>query len=109
MKIFNRKDYLQKGNDVPSLPVLAVRGHLCYRCFQPAPNMFKFTGCVRAAYCSKLCQKKDWTECDKSMCKRLKKINVIEKEEAAMITSNSFERYKMALVRHFMAFLPSCF
>lgn len=63
------------GFDVPSLPLGAVRGRLCFRCFEPSGNILKCAGCRRAGYCSKECQKLDWTAVHKKQCKILQRIN----------------------------------
>jgi splicing suppressor protein 51 len=63
------------GADVPALPLGAVRGHLCFRCFEHSDQILKCAGCRRAGYCSQACQKLDWSAMHKTQCKILKRIN----------------------------------
>jgi hypothetical protein len=61
--------------DVPTLPLGAVRGVLCFRCFEPVDKVLKCGACRRAGYCSQACQKLDWTAGHKKQCKVMKAIN----------------------------------
>jgi splicing suppressor protein 51 len=61
--------------DVPTLPLGAVRGILCFRCFDPCPKILKCASCRRAGYCSQECQKLDWRAGHKHQCKILQQIN----------------------------------
>lgn len=67
--------------DIPGLPVGAIRGYLCFRCFNPAEKIFKCGGCRRAGYCSKECQKLDWSIVHKKYCKILQSVNQLEEEQ----------------------------
>jgi splicing suppressor protein 51 len=67
--------------DVPALPLGAVRGILCFRCFEPTNKMLKCGGCRRVGYCSKKCQKLDWTTVHKNQCKLLQQVNEIDTGE----------------------------
>jgi len=93
---FNREECLKNGAEIPSLPLLAIRGHLCFRCFQPAERLMRCAGCNRGFYCSKECQKRDWEVAHKGLCKYLKKINEIETKESAKW--RSWEEYRDSLV-----------
>lgn len=64
--------------DVPALPVGAVRGILCFRCFEPAAKILKCAACRRTGYCSKECQKLDWNVAHKKQCKILKQVNEMD-------------------------------
>ncbi|KAF2754040.1 hypothetical protein EJ05DRAFT_480038 [Pseudovirgaria hyperparasitica] len=64
---------------VPALPVSAVRGFTCFRCFSPPPGkLYRCLGCKRAGYCSKECQKLDWAYLHKKLCKPLREANQCE-------------------------------
>jgi hypothetical protein len=93
---FNREKCLKNGTTIPSLSLLAIRGRLCFRCFQPAERLMRCTGCNRSFYCSKECQKRDWEVAHKGWCKHLKKINEIEARESAKW--RSWEQYRDSLV-----------
>jgi len=67
--------------DVPALPLGAVRGILCFRCFAPTKNLQKCGACRRVGYCSKECQKLDWTAVHKKQCKLLQQVNEIDSGE----------------------------
>lgn len=85
------------GVDVPALPVGAVRGHLCFRCFEPSEVILKCAACKRAGYCSKFCQKLDWSAIHKKQCKILGRINDIDLEDYK--DSRTWDEYRAALVR----------
>lgn len=82
-KCKEREKILATGTaDIPGIPVLAIRGYLCFRCFGPGPSdkILKCGGCKRAGYCSKECQKLDWSLGHKKQCKILQDINRFEEE-----------------------------
>ncbi|KAF1951483.1 hypothetical protein CC80DRAFT_496086 [Byssothecium circinans] len=86
------------GNpDVPFLPVGAIRGYLCFRCFSPAPNILKCGGCKRAYYCSKACQKLDWSIVHKNHCKIFKTINEVEEQQYQ--SSRTWKEYSECLLQ----------
>lgn len=68
--------------DIPSLPLLAIRGFLCYRCLNHSDSLIKCSGCQRAAYCSSECQIADWHIQHKRQCKPLRKVNAVEENES---------------------------
>jgi splicing suppressor protein 51 len=72
-----------KTEGILSLPYLAIRGHLCFRCLLPSQNLTKCGACRRAMYCGKDCQKRDWGLQHKQDCKILKMINDIECRDTA--------------------------
>ena len=82
--------------EVPALPVAAVRGQLCFRCFSPAEKITKCAGCKRAGYCSRVCQKIDWAFSHKKQCKVLREVNELDLNEYR--ASRTWDEYRMALV-----------
>jgi splicing suppressor protein 51 len=81
---------------VLTLPYLAIRGHLCFRCLLPSENMTKCGGCKRAVYCGKDCQRQDWGLQHKKDCKVLKSINEFEVNDTA--TSRTRDEWTSNLV-----------
>jgi splicing suppressor protein 51 len=84
------------GADVPALPLGAVRGHLCFRCFEHSEKILKCGGCRRAGYCSQDCQKLDWSAMHKTQCKILKRIN--EEDLKDYSDSRTWAEYRRCLV-----------
>jgi splicing suppressor protein 51 len=82
--------------DVPALPVGAVRGLLCFRCFEPSNKILKCGACKRAGYCSQSCQKLDWAAVHKTQCKVLRRINEIDLEDYK--ESRTWDEYRLLLV-----------
>ncbi|KAF2714301.1 hypothetical protein K504DRAFT_367046 [Pleomassaria siparia CBS 279.74] len=81
-KCKQRERILAAGTvDIPVLPVGAIRGNLCFRCFSPSSNILKCSACKRAGYCSKECQKLDWSIVHKNHCKIFKTINQVEESQ----------------------------
>ncbi|CAI6246375.1 unnamed protein product [Periconia digitata] len=81
-KCKERESLAAAGNpDVPDIPVLGIRGRLCFRCFSPSKGILKCGGCKRAYYCSKQCQKLDWAALHKNHCKIFKTINDFEEQQ----------------------------
>ncbi|KAH7094309.1 hypothetical protein FB567DRAFT_1145 [Paraphoma chrysanthemicola] len=98
-KCKERESILASGLvDVPALPLGAVRGVLCFRCFEPASNILKCGGCKRAGYCSKACQKLDWTALHKKQCKILQQINTVELEDYR--DTRTWEDFRLAQLRY---------
>jgi hypothetical protein len=82
--------------DIPALPLGAVRGVLCFRCFEHTDKILKCTACMRAGYCSPECQKLDWTAIHKKQCKILKRIN--EEDLKDYCDSRTWAEYRRCLV-----------
>ncbi|KAF2789043.1 hypothetical protein K505DRAFT_378496 [Melanomma pulvis-pyrius CBS 109.77] len=81
-KCKDRERILAAGTvDIPTLPVGAIRGYLCFRCFSPSANLMKCSACKRAGYCSKQCQKLDWSIVHKNHCKLFKTVNEVEEQQ----------------------------
>jgi splicing suppressor protein 51 len=81
--------------EIPTIPLQARRGFLCFRCWLPAQKMTKCSGCRRIYYCSKPCQKLDWNLQHKKHCKLLRQINAVEEKETAR--SRSWRLYQESL------------
>ncbi|KAF2817108.1 uncharacterized protein BDZ99DRAFT_374896 [Mytilinidion resinicola] len=95
-RMANREQLMQRDQVlVPSLPTLAIKGHLCFRCCKSAEKLSKCGACKRAVYCSKGCQVSDWKIAHKNHCKLLKEINVIEEKETA--PNRSWDLYRDSL------------
>jgi len=86
----------EEGSLIPTTPLLAVRGHLCFRCLSHSANLFKCGGCKRATYCGKSCQKLDWKVQHKSHCRILQAANEAEAQDEA--ESRSCSEWKELLV-----------
>jgi splicing suppressor protein 51 len=84
------------SGDVPFIPVGAIRGNLCFRCFDPSTNILKCSACKRAGYCSKQCQKLDWSIAHKNHCKIFKTINEVEEQQYQR--TRSWAEYRKYLV-----------
>jgi len=82
--------------DIPALPVGAVRGILCFRCFEPTDKILKCAACKRAGYCSQECQRLDWSALHKKQCKVLRRINEIDLEDYK--ESRTWDDYRGLLV-----------
>jgi hypothetical protein len=96
-KCKERERLLASGNnDVPALPLGAVRGLLCFRCFEPAKQILKCAACRRAGYCSQECQKLDWTVIHKKQCKFLRQINELDLKDYS--DSRTWAEYRRSLV-----------
>jgi splicing suppressor protein 51 len=81
-KCKNRERIASAGTaDVPFIPLGAIRGNQCFRCFGPSDNILKCSACKRAGYCSKQCQKLDWSITHKNHCKIFKTINEVEEQQ----------------------------
>ncbi|KAF2868462.1 hypothetical protein BDV95DRAFT_579897 [Massariosphaeria phaeospora] len=88
------------AGEVPSLPVSAIRGNLCFRCFSPSDDILKCSGCRRAYYCSKKCQKLDWSLMHKNHCKIFQTINEVEEQKyQASRTWAEYRAYLLYIVR----------
>jgi splicing suppressor protein 51 len=82
--IMNREALLaEKHVEILATPLLAIRGHLCFRCWMPHAGLKKCAGCRRVAYCGDQCQKIDWKAQHKKDCKKLRTVNQIEALETA--------------------------
>jgi splicing suppressor protein 51 len=86
--------------DVPALPLGAVRGNLCFRCFEPSNNILKCAACRRAGYCSQKCQKLDWAVTHKKECKILQQINEVDLKDYS--DSRTWADYRGSLVNDTM-------
>ncbi|KAE9380958.1 hypothetical protein N431DRAFT_396252 [Stipitochalara longipes BDJ] len=86
----------EEGASIPALPLLAVRGHLCFRCLSHSAKLSKCGGCKRAMYCGKSCQTLDWKIQHKNHCKILQVVNEAEAQEEA--ESRSCAEWKRLLV-----------
>ncbi|KAF1975406.1 hypothetical protein BU23DRAFT_503303 [Bimuria novae-zelandiae CBS 107.79] len=96
-KCKDRERIAASGNaDVPSLPVGAIRGDLCFRCFSPLDDILKCSGCRRAYYCSEKCQKSDWKLVHKNHCKIFQTINQVEEEKYQR--SRTWAEYRESLL-----------
>jgi splicing suppressor protein 51 len=93
------------GADVPALPLGAVRGHLCFRCFEHSEKILKCAGCRRAGYCSQECQKLDWSATHKTQCKILKRIN--EEDLKDYSDSRTWAEYRRCLVNTYTAMIAN--
>ncbi|PVI08593.1 hypothetical protein DM02DRAFT_6951 [Periconia macrospinosa] len=97
-KCKERERLAAAGNpDVPSIPVGAIRGRLCFRCFGPSTNILKCGGCKRAYYCSKQCQKLDWSAQHKNHCKIFKTINEVEEQQ--YLSTRTWPEYSSQLLQ----------
>ncbi|KAL5373337.1 hypothetical protein DPSP01_012780 [Paraphaeosphaeria sporulosa] len=86
--------------DIPALPVGAIRGNLCFRCFSPSDDILKCSGCKRAYYCSAKCQKLDWKLMHKKHCAIFTTINNVEEEKyQASRTWNEYREFLLMMVR----------
>ncbi|KAH8654935.1 hypothetical protein BGZ60DRAFT_532567 [Tricladium varicosporioides] len=56
-------------------PIIAVKCAACLVCFKLSSNLRKCVACKRVAYCSQECQKADWNNEHKSICKNLQASN----------------------------------
>jgi splicing suppressor protein 51 len=74
----------EKHTQILFTPLLAIRGHLCFRCWMPHTDLKKCAGCRRVAYCSSSCQAIDWKAQHKKDCKKLRTVNEIEGMEMAV-------------------------
>jgi splicing suppressor protein 51 len=100
-KCKQRERILASGSvDVPALPLGAVRGHLCFRCFERSDKILKCAGCRRAGYCSQECQKLDWSATHKKQCKILKRIN--EEDLKDYSDSRTWAEYRRCLVNMYL-------
>lgn len=96
-KLAKREAIMQSSmSDAPGLPLLAIRGHLCFRCLEHAEKLLRCKGCQRAVYCSKECQANDWRIVHRHLCKSLREVNDIERQEDA--EHRSWEVYTESLV-----------
>ena len=96
-KCKNRERLAAAGSaDIPFIPVGAIRGYLCFRCFDPSDNILKCSACKRAGYCSKQCQKLDWSISHKNHCKIFKTINDVEEQQYQR--TRSWAEYREYLV-----------
>jgi splicing suppressor protein 51 len=93
-----RERLAKSGNgNVPTLPVGAIRGYLCFRCFEPSEKLNTCAGCQRARYCSKECQRLDWAAVHKKRCKVLRKVNDLQVQQYQ--DAFSWDEYSRNLVR----------
>jgi splicing suppressor protein 51 len=100
-KCKERERLLASGvDDVPALPLGAVRGILCFRCYEPSNKILKCAGCMRAGYCSQECQKLDWTAIHKKQCKILRQVNEEDLEDYS--DSRTWAEYRRSLVSRTM-------
>lgn len=83
--------------DVPSLPLLAIRGYLCFRCLEHTTDLCRCAGCQRAVYCSVECQLADWHIAHKHHCNAFQRVNAVEEHETS--EERSWDDYTSALVR----------
>ncbi|OAK99746.1 hypothetical protein IQ06DRAFT_150703 [Phaeosphaeriaceae sp. SRC1lsM3a] len=98
-KCKQRERILASGSvDVPALPLGAVRGRLCFRCFDSTDKILKCGGCRRAGYCSPECQKLDWKATHKSQCKVLQRVN--EEDMKDYRGSRSWADYRGCLIKY---------
>ncbi|KAF2687060.1 hypothetical protein K458DRAFT_476021 [Lentithecium fluviatile CBS 122367] len=96
-KCKNRERIANAGTpDIPFIPVGAIRGYLCFRCFTPSSNILKCSACKRAGYCSKACQKLDWSIAHKNHCKIFKTINEVEEQQYQR--TRSWDEYRTYLL-----------
>ncbi|KAH7363787.1 hypothetical protein BKA65DRAFT_122201 [Rhexocercosporidium sp. MPI-PUGE-AT-0058] len=58
-------------------PVLAAKGAICTTCLQQNAKLNKCGGCKRTSYCSQKCQKKDWIDGHKKICKIFVEMNTL--------------------------------
>lgn len=82
--------------EIPTLPLLAIRGHLCFRCLQQSEKLLRCTGCQRAFYCSKECQAADWRVAHRTSCKILKMLTKVGKSSEA--EKRDWESYSTLMV-----------
>ncbi|KAF1997008.1 hypothetical protein P154DRAFT_497660 [Amniculicola lignicola CBS 123094] len=94
--------------DIPELPVGAIRGNLCFRCFSPTDKILKCGACRRAGYCSAECQKLDWKIVHKNHCKIFKTINELEEQQYQTTrTWSEYSSYILETVRSIRDAAPS--
>ncbi|KAL5115038.1 hypothetical protein ACEQ8H_007079 [Pleosporales sp. CAS-2024a] len=98
-KCKQREQILASGSvDVPALPLGAVRGILCFRCFDPTSKILKCGACKRAGYCSQECQKLDWKMTHKEQCKILRQINQEDLKDYK--ESRTWGEYRSCLIKY---------
>jgi len=82
---------------IPKIPLLAIKGSLCFRCFSaPAGPMITCPGCHRASYCSDACRRWDWDKQHGPQCKILRLANEMEAMEGT--TSRTWQEYSADMV-----------
>lgn len=93
------RERIQAGNPfaaVPKTPLLAIKGALCFRCFQaPAGPLTSCPGCHRASYCSDLCRRWDWDAQHGKQCKVLQEVNELQSRTNGK--KRSWEEYSVDL------------
>ena len=88
---------------IVTFPLLAVRGHLCFRCLSHSAKLSKCGGCMRAMYCGKRCQKYDWEIQHKSHCEILRAVNEVEAQEEVEHRSCSEWKRLIVSVKHYVS------
>ncbi|KAL2072860.1 hypothetical protein VTL71DRAFT_12203 [Oculimacula yallundae] len=89
-------------------PVLAAKGAICTTCLQKAEapaKLNKCGGCKRTSYCSKKCQKKDWTDGHKRDCKIFIEVDGAFSDEKQ---PQNWEDYRLQVWRKVNAFRALC-
>jgi hypothetical protein len=94
----------EEGTSIPTLPLLAVRGHLCFRCLSHSAKLSKCGGCKRAIYCGKSCQTLDWKFQHKNHCKILQVVNEAEAQEEAESRSCSEWKRLLVSIKHYISY-----
>ncbi|KXT06334.1 hypothetical protein AC578_9166 [Pseudocercospora eumusae] len=81
-RLARREEIARNGvNEAPTLPLLAIKEYLCFRCCQHHEKLLRCKGCQKACYCSKECQIDDWRIIHKNVCRVLRDVNDIESSE----------------------------
>jgi splicing suppressor protein 51 len=104
-----RRELIEKeeATSIPTFPLLAVRGHLCFRCLSHSAKLSKCGGCKRAMYCGKSCQTLDWKIQHNNHCKILQAVNEVDAQEEAESRSCSEWKRLLVSVKHY--FLTTVF
>jgi len=83
---------------VPKIPLLAIKGQLCFRCFAaPAGPLIQCPGCHRASYCSNACRRYDWDAEHGAQCHLLQAANELQARQKVK-RKKSWQEYTVDLV-----------
>ncbi|KAK5134053.1 hypothetical protein LTR08_006943 [Meristemomyces frigidus] len=78
--------------DVPILPLLAIKGYLCFRCLKHTDDLVRCRDCERALYCSVECQIADYHMAHREHCKAFQLVNLTDRESSIGITWHTDEQ-----------------
>ncbi|PVH76914.1 hypothetical protein DL98DRAFT_574081 [Cadophora sp. DSE1049] len=86
-------------------PVLAAKGAICMTCLQQFTKLNKCGSCKRTSYCSQKCQKKDWSDGHKRICKILVEMNGLFSDETE---SRTWKEYRLQVWSTVNVFRSRC-